>query len=713
MKSIITTLWLCFVVASQILAQNSSYYNSLTVADPRNSWSTYAGTLDAASITARPKGIYTECEVYMTYSSKNTPYTKLADTVEIVHRFTLPKNALVIDSWLWIEGVAERAKIIDRWTASQVYESIVKRRKDPSLLMKNSPTDYEFRIFPMAGNEVRTVKLTFLIPNNWEQNTAGIELPFNLFENSKIPLTKVKLQLFGTNTWKNPQLLGATDISTKTDPVLGTYIESVLPNDIKTYQVAVQYDTPMKGGVYVAQDSSKGNNYYQFAVQPEAFLGITPKPKRLMIISKFNDYLSNISESEYINQISKMLNSFSSQDSFNLIYNNSGTQILSNKWLAITPANIATLMVKLKTENSNFAYFPGDLSIGIDFIKKNGNNANILLALSANLFNAIESDDIINKVKKLGDIPPIHILNLGYYSQNGQYINGVYYYGNDYLCQNLSSLSNGSYEKTKSYSSTSAEFKKISQNFYYIQLKDSDLYSSPTNGYCHSRVNLSNNSEYGLSIAPFIQTGKYVGKAPFIIQLVGTYEGQTHFKTVSVSESDIEKTDSTARQIWVGNYLINKELDYFNLKNSEIKDMIDLSIKNRVLCRFTAFLALDPKLNDPTAPTIPTSTNTGGGGGGVLITTEETELASFDATAFPNPFNDVVTIQVALEDSETISVEVEIFNLSGQMMYKTNLPIKDGKATLGWESGSAAAGMYFAKIKAGKQQKMLKLLKIK
>lgn len=60
---------------------------------------------------------------------------------------------MIIDSWLWIGDEISKAMILDKWTASSIYENIVKRRKDPSILTKMSDLQYELRIFPMAGNE--------------------------------------------------------------------------------------------------------------------------------------------------------------------------------------------------------------------------------------------------------------------------------------------------------------------------------------------------------------------------------------------------------------------------------------------------------------------------------------------------------------------------------------------------------------------------------
>jgi len=89
----------------------------------------------------------------------------------------LPENAIVDDSWLWIGKDIIKAKLMDKWTATGIYEGIVKRRKDPSILMKQSATQYELRVFPLVGNQTRKVKITYLMPITWSKINVAASLP--------------------------------------------------------------------------------------------------------------------------------------------------------------------------------------------------------------------------------------------------------------------------------------------------------------------------------------------------------------------------------------------------------------------------------------------------------------------------------------------------------------------------------------------------------
>ena len=57
-----------------------------------------------------------------------------------------------------------KADILERSTAFNIYEGIVNRRKDPSVLYKNQEDAYEFRIFPLPGQKAGRSNLLFSLP---------------------------------------------------------------------------------------------------------------------------------------------------------------------------------------------------------------------------------------------------------------------------------------------------------------------------------------------------------------------------------------------------------------------------------------------------------------------------------------------------------------------------------------------------------------------
>ena len=146
MKKVILLLSFLFVLT---LVQSTFAYSRLTVRDPRR-WRNGQGTIEEAVFSIRPKGLYMECGMYLTFSARDLSFDN-NDSLEVEFEFDLPHGSIVHDSWLWIEGDIIRGEIMDKWTAASIYENIVRRRRDPSILFKRGNNNYELRIFPMAA----------------------------------------------------------------------------------------------------------------------------------------------------------------------------------------------------------------------------------------------------------------------------------------------------------------------------------------------------------------------------------------------------------------------------------------------------------------------------------------------------------------------------------------------------------------------------------
>jgi Ca-activated chloride channel family protein len=182
----------------------------LYVLDPQTSWWTQQGTIEAATVTMKPHGIYTEVGLYLTFSARDAGFTE-ETLVEVVLGFGLPEEAVVTDSWLWVGDDIVRADLIDRWTASQIYEDIVRRRRDPSILAKIAPGRYELRVFPMPGTGTRKVKITYLVPADWAAASVATALPTRLLETSLYPIETFEVQAWTDPTWSRAWLLERPD----------------------------------------------------------------------------------------------------------------------------------------------------------------------------------------------------------------------------------------------------------------------------------------------------------------------------------------------------------------------------------------------------------------------------------------------------------------------------------------------------------------------
>ncbi|MDP2039474.1 MAG: VIT domain-containing protein, partial [Ignavibacteria bacterium] len=198
-------------------SQTYSQWN-LTVLDPQQQWNTAPGSIEEATFSIGPKGIYSQVSAYLTFSAKGSNfYTN--NPLEVVYNFELPEGSIVSDLWLWIGDKISKGKVMDVWTASQIYESIVNRRQDPAILKKIGTKSYQLRVYPMGKNETRKVRITYLAPVVWNETYVVTPIPTELLKVSRYQVPKVLLKTWKTPEWHSPSISASDNqFNLRSDP---------------------------------------------------------------------------------------------------------------------------------------------------------------------------------------------------------------------------------------------------------------------------------------------------------------------------------------------------------------------------------------------------------------------------------------------------------------------------------------------------------------
>ena len=444
---------LFFLIVSIIsfTTENAFSYNSITVGDPRNSWWTEQGTIEKAEIIAKPKGIYFDFDIYLTFSARNTYYTS-TDTLEVVLNFELPEGAIIHDSWLWFGNDTLRGRIMDKWTATSIYEGVVNRRRDPSILQKLYGNSYELRIFPMAGNEIRKAKISLMLPVHWYKNKVSSILITDLLLASKTPVEKLSVITYTNDTWKNPSIQGVSGISftSKNTPDFGNHYITEIENKYLSNLLSISFDSPVKNGIFLSkykEGDESDEGIYQMALFPgESVSKITGQ--KVAVLFDYDIFNTNLSIDQILNQTKELLlQNLSPMDSFNLFFSNISI-VHGNSWLPADSLTIANLFNNLVNPLSSYSNLLSLISSGIDFINSHGNKGKIVLISNSDQYGDSQvANKLLNDIMALMDpIFPFYIADYNtrytYY-----YINGRYYYGNEYFFSNLSKFTSGSFEK--------------------------------------------------------------------------------------------------------------------------------------------------------------------------------------------------------------------------------------------------------------------------
>lgn len=693
-------------------------YTSLSFRDPQG-WKGGTGSIDTAELSIKPRGAFLEYGLYLTFSTKPTSYNSVSDTFEVALFFDLPENAIVHDSWLWVGQYISRAQLMDRTRANLIYEGIVNRRKDPSILYKNSATQYELRVFPMAGNQQRKVKITYLVPVSWNSLGVQAQLPVNILNVSQ-QRPPLQLMCYEESSFTNPAVSEIPNLYFQNTPY--GYKSATIPASLyqNTSSLTYSLKSGFSGGVYASYFPVSANEgYYQLALKPGQFLPVINGKKVLMLFD-YEPGLSTHTPNNILAQAQNMAAAYLSPgDSFNLMYSQLNVASASADWIPADSAHISSVFGGALAANpiSNYSNVPSLLNTAIQFIKTHGGDAEIVLFANTDNQNTPSSanpliNDLMNAMGST--IIPVHIVEYTNTGYSGYWQNGSYFYGNQYFNENLAALTGGSYEFMIShYNSYPYNYGKTliqacNDVFKSIRgmITDFEAHVSLSNGFCYARYSTSPATALALN-ETYIQVGKYYGNPVFDVEVTGMYNGIPFQHQLAVNNALAD--DSLIRKMWVGMFIQQHENSNPNPGNQVMRMIRDTSIQGRVLSEYTAFLALEFADTSLYCATCEDETN---GGGGTVSIVESTD--SLYVTAFPNPFSRFVNFKLSTSDAQS-DVKIMIYNMNGQLVYSTDAPagkevsiVWDGNDTEGTE---VSAGVYMARIQSGAIQQTIRLMK--
>ncbi|RQW03026.1 hypothetical protein EH222_12870 [candidate division KSB1 bacterium] len=710
------TLLLFLFVCSVSLIQSAAAYSWLYIRDPRG-WGGGQGTIEEAVFSIRPKGLYMECGMYLTFSA-NGLYFSSNDSLEVEFYFDLPEGSIVHDSWLWIDGQIIRGTIMDKWTAASIYENIVKRRRDPSILYKQYDNSYELRIFPMVGNEKRKVKITFLVPTQWSATNVTAALPLDLLQTSRKAISNVHIYSWLDDEWRHPQILEYPDsfFKSNSDEKFGNYESLRLPATVARNRIHFMVDSPLADDVYLSVKKNDDEGLYQLAFLPSAVLE-QQAARKIAVLIDYRTANSSISKQAMLSSLeAAMKMEFSDKDAFNLFYTDQNIKKMFDTWAAADRTTIETTFSRLKNESFGiYSNLSALISEALQFIQANDDHACILLLSNTDHFNDHESANaLVRSIQSM--MPrtvPIHILDYQDRNYHSVYIGNSYYNGNEYFFTNMAKLSGGDYRNVRQGGAFAALLTETLRRMGGF-IKSFDFHPTLDNGYTFGRFNLDQSDQFIYLNEPILQISKFNGAGNFKITLAGEYDQDIFTKTIDIDPQIIFAADSLIEEMWSGNYIAR--LEGQDQSNDIINEIVDLSVAERVLSIYSAFLCLEPAQ------------------GGVVCydCLDESELvqdvldlsdAESDSIfqAAPNPFNAATKIHIRLTKIHPLAeISFEIFNVLGQRI-KTFEAAQFGEEkefNIIWDStddyGSpVASGTYFFVMSYPGGRQSLKLLLMK
>jgi hypothetical protein len=696
-------------------------YASLQVQHPQQTWRSGQGTIEQAILSIHPKGMYTENNLDLTFSARGLSFTN-SDSIEVQLYFNLPDGAVITDLWLWIDSTTiSKALMLDRWTASSIYENIVKRRRDPAILYKDYSDYYQLRVYPMAGASTRRIKMTYLTRNDWTTKSIVSPIPTHIIRASMNTVPGFTIRFWPDRIWNNPWIFERVDIagSARKDSIGKDFFEFTLPYDPYQTSLSIAYQAPIQNGVFVQRFQRGTDGIYQLTLIPSNALNLNIG-RKVALLFDFDPTKSSTTAAEVILTAKSILReNFTKADSLNLIFSQLNIHRAAEHWFSGDSAGIQTAFNLAGSQPlSSYSNLPTLLANGIDFIQNHGNDGVIWLISNTDQLGDYQvANPLITDLMKLMNKPiPIHITDYNNTNTRYYYTNTQYYYGNQYFNENLSRLTNGSNTRI-----SSTFYSAISKTLQLLHgyITTFDLYTTLNNGFCYARITPGMATAQSASLdQPIFQVGKFSGSFPLVIEVAGNFRDTLFSRRITISSADVIESDSVASQVWAGQYISSLELQ--PASNDNIRQIIDASLKERVLSNYTAFLALEPNDTLKFCTTCNNLTQGGGSTNVKLINQKEVTSDSL-IQVFPNPFNAQTILQVRLPKGvKNPDVSFKIYNVMGQLVYSFDVSRLDDhhNEQFTWhgitnKNESIASGIYFAILSTPKGKFTSKLLLLK
>lgn len=709
-----------------------SQYSSLVVSHPQQ-WRMGTGTIESATWVVQPKGTYAYCDLYLTFSARGLGFSP-ADSFEIIYGFVLPEKAVVSDLWLWVGDDIMRALILDSWTASSIYNGIVKRRQDPCLLTRrslHSESMYnEMRIYPLLGAGTRKVKVSYTIPVRWTSEGATLSLPQNMLRASLNP-PSVRIRVLPDTLFDVPRLLELPDrpFILVEDSAAGPLYEcDLIPETVTGLsRLTMAFNGNLAGGYLFATHSRKGEEYFQMALLPNVLLQV-PTSRHVALLLDLDSSSARLGTAELLACLrSFLLSRFTASDSFNIIYRSlSGVRVAGRNWFSGGQQGVEAAMDSVAIYGGP-RYQAADGSVpemlkkGIESVHDRGGDGSVLFLTSSSEYVDYRiANDALNELRPWFAYKiPVNVCAFGDPYSVYLFLDGQYWYGNAYFNKNVAQQTGGVLLTGYDYSSPSSGVSGLLEQVepFLVRAPDAlEVTVVPAGGLTYQRCALTGEANSILSwTLGLMEVGKYVGNPPFTVNISALYRDQVYLKTFEIEGSSVTVSDSTLTQRWTGDMV--RELEASPPTNRTAEQVLKLALEERVLSDYTSFLALEP--NDTLPPCFGCKEESGDGT--TAVKENEREKAASDDSlivAYPNPFNSSTRINVRLpKDVRPEQARLILFNVLGQVVRTFDATVLSSASlhTYTWDGTSdrgnkVSSGVYFLTLATPKGIKTTRLL---
>ena len=248
--------------------------------------------------------------------------------LEGVFHFPLPQDASISGFGMWINGELIEADVVEKQRAREIYEEILRQKKDPGLLEWTGGNIFKARVFPIEARSEKRIKIVYtqVLPMRANKYRYACGLRSEMLQ--KTPLRELSLNVTVSSALSLKSINCAThsvrsDIA-KHSATLEFDAQDYTPT--RDFEVVCEVNS-QEADVVVVPHQRGDDGYFLAQVTPPSPAGnwqreILPdgSPLNLLLVCDTSGSMDSTKREQQQQFVSAVLASLGDKDSFNIAY---------------------------------------------------------------------------------------------------------------------------------------------------------------------------------------------------------------------------------------------------------------------------------------------------------------------------------------------------------------------------------------------------------
>ena len=280
--------------------------------------------------------------------------------LEGVFYFPLPQDASISGFGMWIGNELVEADVVEKQRAREIYEQILRERRDPGLLEWSGGNLFKARVFPIEPHSEKRIKITYtqVLPMRGSSYRYSYALQSEMLKQHPLRELQIDVKVYSAmplkavNCLSHPARLDQTANSAHVEFAAQEYTPT------RDFEVAVEVDGKQSSVVMVPHRRGE-DGYFMLMLTPPAGDGdwqreVLPEgePQELLVLADTSASMSIDQRNSQAEFIAAVLTSLGPKDTFNLALCDVGCDWVFEKSVPADAKNTATARESLSRRAS-------------------------------------------------------------------------------------------------------------------------------------------------------------------------------------------------------------------------------------------------------------------------------------------------------------------------------------------------------------------------